>query len=87
MDVKVTMLPSNLRTEFEMARMATSYRDRLLVLCTGVVNAKALRDEFNSFLRPVFHKWDTYNKVALEESTKGLSPSERSKVSAKIEFI
>jgi hypothetical protein len=44
-------------------------------------------DEFNSFLKPVFHKWDTYNKLALEESTKGLSPSERSKVSAKIEFI
>lgn len=82
----VTLLPRGLRTQFEMTAMEGEYHDRLLQLSGNEVEAEKLHNSFNRQLKPVFHKWSAYNKIALEESTRTLSPSEKRMVSAVVEF-
>lgn len=84
--MEVTLLPLGLRPPFEMASRTKTYKDRLLELCGGDSKAKELRDEFNLQLKPVFHKWGNYNKIALEEAAKGMSPSEKSQLHSTIKF-
>lgn len=85
MTLKITLAP-NLRPAFELAAAEDRYANRLVELFETAAFAKEAHDDWVNQSRPAFHRWVTYNNLALEEATKPWLPSERRKVSAVVTF-
>lgn len=83
--MKVTLSPP-LKPAFQMAAMATVYRERLLGLCETIEKAKSFRDSWIASSKPPIHHWRTYNTIAFIEATINCSPSERKLIVAEVEF-
>lgn len=87
--IHVKLKPHTLRSEFLMAAMEDHYAERLLSLFRNSAgDAQHAHDQWVNLSRPVYHKWSTYNKIALEDICHdfNLLPSETKLLTAVVTF-